>query len=337
MESKLVSIIILTFNSEKYIENCLKSIFEQTYKNVEVLIIDNNSKDKTIEKTKGILGESKGNQRVELIENSINLGYTGGNNIGIKQSRGEYVILLNPDVILDRDFVKEMVNELEKNPKISSVQAKIYQLNNGQKTDIIDTIGFKVFKSGEINDKGQGEKDTGQYDKFEELFAVNGVAPAYRRTALDDVRLKEEYLDEDFFCYAEDIDLGWRLRWRNWSAVFNPRAIAWHDRTSSKKLGKGFSDFRETRKKQSFWVRQIGWRNQWFLFIKNLSLINFIIFFPRFFLRQAKLFFYLLIFETKVLGCIIDIIKLTPKMLKKRRIIMKQKKISNKDIRKWFK
>jgi len=138
--NKLVSIIILTYNSEKYIGDCLKSISEQTYKDIEVIVVDNNSNDGT----KRILREIKGGQRV--IENSINLGYAGGNNVGIEASKGEYVILLNPDVVLDKNFIQEIINSFEKNPKIGSVQGKIYQFNQGQKTKIIDTVGFSVFK-----------------------------------------------------------------------------------------------------------------------------------------------------------------------------------------------
>ena len=334
--NKLVSINILTYNSEKYIKDCLKSVFNQTYKNLEVLVIDNNSKDKTRE----ILREIKGNQRVIL--NEKNLGYTGGNNIGIRNSKGEYVILLNPDVVLDKDFVKEIVKSFEKNPKIGAIQAKIYQLNQGKKTKIIDTIGLSIFKTGRIIDTGQGLKDSstslGTSSKLKEVFAVNGNAPAYRRIALNDVRLKDQYLDQDFFCYAEDVDLSWRLRWRDWLLVFAPKAIVWHDRTSAKTSEGGWKLFRQVRKSQSFWIRKMGYRNQWLLFIKNQSLFNALKFLYWFTLRQVKLFLYLLFFEPKVIfSSIPEIIFLLPKMLKKRRIIIKNRKISNKEMGKWFK
>ena len=339
MESKLVSVSILTWNEEKYIKNCLDSIFNQTYPHIEVLALDNGSKDNSLKALKDYQSKLDKNKDfpMKIIENGKDLGYTGGNNIAIKNAGGEYVIYLNTDLVLDKDFVKNIIETMEKDEKIGSVQGKIYQLNNNKKTNIIDTIGFEVFKSGEIIDNGQGEKDSSRSSESKEIFAVNGVAPAFRRTALDDVKLGKDYLDEDFFCYTEDIDLGWRLYSRGWLAVFTPRVIAWHDRTSAKKSGKGFADFREIRKKQGLWLRRISWRNQWFLFIKNLSLTNFIIFSPRFVLRQAKMFLYLLFFETKVLSCILDIIKLLPRMLNKRKIIMKQRKVSNKDIRKWFK
>ena len=317
--NKLVSIIILTYNSEKYIEECLQSVFNQTYKNVEVIIVDNNSQDKT----KGILRESKGNLKV--IFNNKNLGYTGGNNIGIRESRGEYVIIINPDVILAENYIQEVINEFEQNVQSGSIQGKYYQLNNGIKTKIIDTVGFKFFKSGRVIDEGQGDEDVGQYEEKREVFGVNGNAAAYRRTTLNDIKYKEEYLDENFFCYAEDFDLAWRVKTRGWKCVYTPQAILWHDRTSSKTISGRWKTFRAIRKSQSLWIRKISWRNAWLTFIKNLPLKSF--FHPQFLKYQIKFAIYLLFFEPKVLLAKFEIIKLLPKMLKKRKIIMKNKKI----------
>ncbi len=335
MESRLVSINILTYNGQKFIKDCLESVFNQTYKNVGILVIDNGSTDNTLEIISKFVLHSR--ISVGLIKNKKNLGFAAGHNIGIRNCKGDYIICLNQDLVLDKDFVKEVIKEFEKSPKIGSVQGKIYQLNNKKKTKIIDTVGSIIFKTGEVNDQGQGEKDKGQYDSLKEVFSVNGVAPAYRRTALNDVKLKHEYFDENFFSYAEDVDLGWRLRWRGWKTSFNPKAIIWHDRTSAKIATGGWSIFRKIRKSQSFWIRKMGWRNQWLLFIKNQSLPNAIRFLYWFLLRQVKFFFYLLFFEPKVLICILEIIKLLPKMLRKRRIIMKNRRINSVQICKWFK
>jgi GT2 family glycosyltransferase len=320
--NKFVSIIILNYNSEKYIKNCLNSVFGQTYSDIEILVVDNGSKDNSIEIAKEILESYKGNKRV--IQNQKNLGYAEGNNVGIRESRGEYVILLNVDTILDKDFVQEVVSSFEKDSKIGSVQGKIYQLNNNLKTKIIDTVGFTVFKSGRIIDAGQGKEDDNQYNY--KIFGVNGVAPAYRRIALNDIKLNHEYLDEDFFCYCEDVDLAWRLNWRGWSVVFNPDAVVWHDRTSSKSVGKGWKEFKKTRKSQSLWMRRISWRNTWLTFIKNLPFRSF--FNPQFLKRQIKFGLYLLFFEPKVLLAKFEILKLFPKMLGKRKLIMKNKKVN---------
>jgi GT2 family glycosyltransferase len=320
----------------------------QTYKNVEVLIVDNGSTDNTLKIISKFVSHSY--IGIELIKNKKNLGFAQGHNIGIEKSRGEFIVCLNQDLILDKDFIKEIVKTFEKNPKIGSVQAKIYQLNKGDpsrlaearrreagKTKIIDTIGSIIFKTGEINDQGQGEKDNRQYDSLSEVFAVNGVAPGYRRKALNDVKLKNEYFDKNFFSYAEDVDLAWRMRWKGWLAKFNPKAIAWHDRTSSKIATGGWSVFRRIRKSQSFWIRKMGYRNQWLLFIKNQSFAIALKFLFWFKLRQVKLFFYLLFFEPSVLILsILELIPLIPKMLIKRRIIMKNRRISNKEMSKWF-
>ncbi|MBD3282560.1 MAG: glycosyltransferase [Candidatus Portnoybacteria bacterium] len=324
--NKLVTIHILTFNSEQYIEDCLNSALNQTYENIEIIVTDNNSKDKTIERLKQF-------KDIRIIKNKRNTGYTGGHNKGIKQSRGEYIILLNPDVVLDKDFTKNIVRCMEEDKKIGAIQAKVYQLNKNKKTNTIDTLGNRVFNTGRIIDIQQGEKDKNQKPK--KLFAANGVCPAYRQKALNDIKLKTHYLDQDFFCYVEDIDLSWRLRWRNWKIKYCPKATAWHDRTSAKSLGKGFKGFRKIRKTQSLWMRKIGWRNQRLLFIKNMPISN--IFSPTFFLREIKMFLYLLFFEPRVAFEIRNVLKLMPKMIKKRRIIMKNKKVKPREIKKLLK
>lgn len=312
--NRLASIIVLTYNSEKYIENCLQSIFAQTYDNIEVIIIDNCSKDNTIaviENWKLKIGNFK------FVKNLINPGYAVGNNLGIEKSEGEYLFIINPDVVLDKNYVKAAVNELETNLQIGSVQGKIYQLNNGIKTNIIDTVGFEFFESGRIIDRGQGKEGFGRFDRKEEIFGVNGAAAAYRRTTLNDIKYKEEYFDEDFFCYAEDFDLAWRAKNKGWKCIYVPQAILWHDRTSSKSIGGGWREFRRIRKSQSLWLRKISWRNMWFAYIKNLPIKSF--FHPRFLRRQIKFNLYLIFFEPLVLLAKFQIIKLFPRMLKKRK------------------
>jgi GT2 family glycosyltransferase len=313
--NKLASIIVLTYNSEKYIENCLKSIFEQTYNNFEVIIIDNASEDKSIQVIDNSIREAKITARI--IKNKKNLGYAEGNNVGIRESGGEYVFIINPDVVLDKNYIQEAINEFENNLQVGSVQGRVYQLNNEVKTNIIDTVGFEFFKSGRIIDKGQGKEDIGQYNTKEEIFGVNGVAAAYRRTTLNNIKYKEEYFDEDFFCYAEDFDLAWRAENKAWKCIYAPQAILWHDRTSSKSISGGWKEFRKTRKSQSLWMRKISWRNMWLAFIKNLSLKSF--FHPQFLKRQIKFSSYLFFFEPRVLLAKFEIIKLLPKMIKKRK------------------
>ena len=339
--NELVSVNILTWNSANYLEKCLAAVFSQTYKNIEINILDNGSIDHTKELLERIL--LKKSFKINLFYEEKNIGYAAGHNKLIKVSRGEFIIILNHDVILADDFIEKAVSGFKNDKKISSLQAKIYQYNNGQKTELIDTVGFGVFKSGRIIDEGQGQKDTGQFRKKREIFGANGAAPVYRRTALNDIRLinvlglREEYFDEDFFAYVEDIDLAWRLQWRGWRCVYLPELIAWHDRTTSKRHKKSYLDFIRHRRTQGAWARKIAWRNQWFLWVKNQPVINFLKFFPWFFWRQIRLFVYLIFFEQKTLLAIPEVIKLIPLMLRKRKIIMTTKKISDKKMARWFK
>jgi GT2 family glycosyltransferase len=313
--NKLASIIVLTYNAEKYIEDCLQSVFAQTHEDIELIIVDNVSKDQSVEIVKNIIRYTK--IPVRIIENKTNLGYAGGNNLGIKESGGEYLFIINPDVVLEKDYVGMTIDEFEKNSRVGSVQGKIYQLNDGTKTKIIDTVGFEFFESGRIIDRGQGEEDKGQFNQGGAIFGANGAAAAYRRMTLNDIKYKEEYFDEDFFCYAEDFDLAWRAKNKGWKCIYAPQAIVWHDRTSSKSISGGWKEFRQTRKSQSLWLRKISWRNTWLAFIKNLPLKGF--FRPQFLKRQIKFGLYLLFFEPRVLLAKFQIIKLLPKILRKRK------------------
>lgn len=338
--NNLVSINILTWNSEKYIENCLGAVFAQSYRELEINIIDNDSRDKSRDILKRIIANNPA-FNINLILNDKNVGFAVGHNQAIRISHGEFILALNCDVVLDSNFVAKAIEIFRRNEKIGSIQAKIYQLQDGRKTTIIDTVGFKLFKSGRIIDEGHGFGDDMIYNTEKQIFGVNGAAPIYRKLALDDVAIanrsnQKEYFDEDFFAYVEDVDLAWRLRWRGWQCVFAPSIIAWHDRFSSKRLKKNWLDFVKLRRSQSFFAKKLNWRNQWFLFIKNQSFINFVLFLPWFLWRQTQLFLYLMLFEPKILMVIPYILRLSSKMLKKRRLILKTRKVSDREMRKWF-
>ena len=105
-----VSVNIVTYNAEKYIKECLGSVKKQTHPDIDILVIDSGSTDKTLEKIKD----------VKVIKNKENIGFSKAHNIGIKESKGEYVLCLNQDIVLDKDFLKNIVEAMEKNDKIGS-------------------------------------------------------------------------------------------------------------------------------------------------------------------------------------------------------------------------
>src|SRR3989344_4434181 len=173
----LISINLLLYKPKFYLKPCLESIFAQSYDNFELLIIDNNSSDGTAERVQEIINEAR--QRgarapfYKIIVNKENLGFAGGHNLGIRESKGDLVVLVNQDVILDIDFLKQAA-EAFNDETVASVQAKILRLRVDNedmiKTDIIDTTGLVILKNRSIIARGQGRQDVGQFDKQEEIF-----------------------------------------------------------------------------------------------------------------------------------------------------------------------
>ncbi len=338
-DTALVSIVILAWNGKAYLNDCIASVAAQSYPNIELTVIDNNSEDGS----RKILCQLQKDIRIHgkqftLVENDHNVGFAKGHNQGIVATKGEYYLALNQDVLLSKDFVRKAVDICLTDEVIGAVQGKIlqYDLMRKQRTKIIDTVGLTAFKSWRIIDEGQGQQDNGQYDSPHGLFLVNGVAPLFRRKALEVISLNGEYFDEDFFAYGEDVDISWRLNLYGWKCVYTPEAIAWHDRTTSKKSGSSYAEFIARRKQISPWARRIGWRNQHLLFFKNadISLLFRCLF--KVCWREFQLLLYLILFERSTLAAIPELFKLLPVIKEKRRIIMRQRAVPPSQIIKWF-
>jgi GT2 family glycosyltransferase len=329
MKNKLVSVNILTYNGQDLIESCLKSVLGQTYKNVEILIIDNASTDKTLERVKSF--------PIKIIKNKKNLGFSIGHNEGIRKSRGKYVLCLNQDVVLDKDFIKKALEAMEKNKRIGSVQGKLLGIRdiNKPKSDIIDHTGLIMLKNRRVIARGQGEKDNTQY-KAGEIFGVDGAAPLYRREALEHVKIDNEYFDEIFFTYKEDVDLAWRMQLYGWKAIYQPKAIAYHLRTAGERAVRNYISVALERRRLSKFAKFYSFKNDRLMRIKNelpglfLRDIFYII------IKEIGAWAYVLFFETYSLKALKALIKEIPNARKKRKIIMARKKVSSKQMKKWF-
>lgn len=331
----LVSINLVVYNGEKYIKECLNSVFNQTYSNIEILVFDNNSKDDTLKIVRALSKKSK--FPIKIIENEKNHGFSVAQNKVFQLSKGEYVLALCVDIVLDKNFVKESV-KMFNNKEIGAIQSKTYcadwSSKEFQKTNIIDTTGFLIFKSRRLVNRGHGQIDNGQYNNSEEIFSQEGACPIFRRKAIESVMINNQFLDEDIFWYATDIDLGWRMRLAGWKAYFNPKVIAYHDRPTTKRLSKGNLDFIKLRKTVPVKRKRLDYRNWRLVILKNSFYSNLLKDIFPFLFRELKLFIYILFFETGTLKVIPDFFKLLPKILRKRKLI--NRKISKKEIRKWF-
>lgn len=339
----LVSINLLTYNAEKYIKSCLNSVFNQTCQRLEILIIDNASTDGTIKWLKKLPRKSN----LRIIFNKKNIGFAAGHNQGIKASKGDFILCLNQDVVLDSNFIQEAINAFKADGKIASVQGKLLRWNLGlpisnqfsgySVSHIIDTTGFVIFKNRRIINKEQGQIDQKQTKETEEIFGADGAAPVYRRKALKDIKIKKDYFDEDFFCYKEDVDIAWRLRLYGWKAVYQPKSIAWHARTAGDSAAKSYFSIMRERLKINKFSKFHAFKNQRLMQVKNEQPLLFIKHLPWFLPKEIISWAYVLLLEKYTWKAIKELFKLMPRAWRKRKIIMANKKVGVKEMERWFK
>ncbi|TSC95426.1 MAG: Glycosyl transferase, family 2 [Parcubacteria group bacterium Athens1014_10] len=338
---KKVSVNLVTWNNLKFLPQCLDSILNQTFNDFSVLIIDNASHDGTIKFLE------KHYPQVALLKNARNLGFSKSHNQGVKfaiKKGFEYVLIINPDIILTPDCLRNLVQTMENNEEAASAGPKLLKIQTGNselgekiKTGIIDSCGLKILKSRRIVDRGAGEIDKGQYGKEEEVFGISGALVLYRSKALEDVKIDSEYFDEDFFAYKEDVDLAWRFRIRNWKNLYQPKAIAYHYRTAAIKERVKLGEIIKNRKEKSESVNYYSYKNHLLLLVKNEFFLNFFSAFPIVLLYELRKFIYILLFEQKTLKSFWQFLKEFPRILKKRKVIMKNRKIGAKEMSRWFK
>lgn len=305
-----VSVIVLIYEGNKYIKPVFDAIFAQTHKDLEVIaVINKDSGEKEM--------LQKDYPAVKIIDEGRNTGFAEGNNLGIKASRGEFIQLVNQDLILEPNYIEEMLKVFA-DPEVAAATGKIlrYDFEKNQKTNIIDTTGIVMSVSGRARDRGQNEVDHGQYDMTDHglqitdhVFGVSGAAPMYRRSTFP-------FFDEDFFMYWEDVDLSWRLNNAGYKNVYVSSAVGYHGRTAGQAQGGYLHFFHFVRHhyQLSPIIRQLNYKNHILMYIKNARHI----WHPAFILRELAMLGYIVIFETSTLKVIPELLRQIPSALKKR-------------------
>ncbi len=282
-KAPLVSVIIVTWNSERFIEECLHSILEQSHKAIEVIVSDNGSSDATV----NIVQEKF--PSVKMTENKQNLGYCRANNLSLKRAAGQYLLFVNSDVILHRDYIEKALEGFQQEERIGMVSGKILRFDKMT----VDSTGQFLARSRKTIERGYGQKDDGRFDSEGFVFSVCGAAAFYRKQMIDEICYENgEFFDEDFFSFHEDIDVGWRANLMGWRGYYSPQALAYHFR------GGTGSHSGETRSFQisgrSPLLKYHIVKNRYLSMIKNETLSSYLFHFPFIVARDAALFFYLL-------------------------------------------
>jgi GT2 family glycosyltransferase len=216
-----VSVIIVNRNGSELLDDCLGSLTQQTYRDFELIFVDNGSTDDSLDKVRRLMPAAR------IVASAVNLGFAAGNNAGIRQASGKYIVLLNNDTRAEPQFLEELLAVADRDPGTGMVAPKI--LNFFQPDQIDSVGGLLLCPDGIGQGRGRGECDVGQFDDLDEILIPSGCAALYRRDMLDEIGL----FDERFFLYCEDSDLGLRSRWAGWRARSAPRAVVYHKYSAS--------------------------------------------------------------------------------------------------------
>ena len=228
----LVSIIILNFNAGKLLLNCIESLTKLAYQNIELIIVDNVSTDNSQNQCKEKFPQ------VKLIQNKKNSGYCGGNNVGIKNANGEFIIILNPDTIVESNLIDKLLGAYNIHgeglyqPKILSLEDKSILQSTG---NMIHVFGF-----GFARDKGNQDNN-----EIKETTKI-GYAAGTCLFALKETFLKLKLFDEFLFLYHDDLDIGWRASQKEINSYIVPQTTIYHAESYSLKWSK----------KKFFWLER---------------------------------------------------------------------------------
>lgn len=214
------SVVIPNWNGRRFLAACLKSLQEQSYNDVEIIVVDNASDDGS----QSLIRE--GFPRVQLITLPENRGFTGACNIGMQAASGDIIALLNNDTEVDVNWIKEIVEGFCRDQEVGMVASKMLLFD---KRDHFHTAGDTFGTDGSAGNRGAWERDVGQYDCVEYVFGACGGAAAYRKSMLEDIGL----LDDDFFFLLEDVDLAWRAQLASYKALYVPSAVVYHHLSAS--------------------------------------------------------------------------------------------------------
>ena len=228
MQQALISVTIVTHNNCQFIERCLDAVFEQDYRPLEVIVVDNASEDSS----KSVLARYR--DRIHLIENGGNAGFAAGQNQAIGISRGQWILTLNPDVLLRPNFIRRLVETGELNARVGAVSGKLLRIGRDfviPREPRIDSTGIYFTPSLRHFDRGWNEPDDGRFARTEYVFGASAAAALYRREMIADVSLEGEFFDSDFFAYREDADVAWRSQLLGWHCIYTPEARAHHVRS----------------------------------------------------------------------------------------------------------
>ena len=211
--------VIVNYNGGTCVLDCLRSLLDQTYKPLEIVVVDNASQDGSLERIQQEFPD------IQVIQTGYNAGWGIACNVGMRAGESRYIALLNNDATLERNCIAELVKAIELDPKYGSAASRILLADEPGKAEV---CGLVIYRDGSSCGRGRlGPAD--RYMKTEEVFCANDCCCLYKREMIDEIG---EY-DPDFFIYCDETDMGWRHQLAGWKCVYTPHAVAYHAHSRS--------------------------------------------------------------------------------------------------------
>ncbi len=321
--SDSVSVTIVTYNSGRFIKRCLESVLDQKYLVMDIIVIDNCSTDGTTD----ILEPFE--DRVRIIYNDENIGFAAAQNQAIALSDSEWVLTLNPDVLLLPDFIEALVHAGNLDARIGTVCGKLLTMSSGfdfPEKPVVDSTGIYFTPTLRHLDRGSLEIDNGHYRQYEYVFGATAAAALYRREMIEDISLDGEFFDSDFFVYREDADVAWRAQLLGWRCMYAPYARGYHVRNA----------LPGNRRALPAEINMHSVKNRFLLRLKNISGDLYRRNWLQITGRDVVVIACCLLWEHSSLKAFWFIAKNYKRVMKKRQLIQQMQRADNKYIASWF-
>ena len=321
--SDLVSVTIVTYNSGRFIKRCLESVLDQKYPFKEIIVIDNNSSDGTID----ILEPFE--DRCRIVYNEENIGFSAAQNQAIAISQAEWVLTLNPDVLLLQGFLEALVNAGGMDPTVGTVCGKLMTMTatfDFPEEPLVDSTGIYFTPNLRHLDRGSLQLDNGSFRNYEYVFGATAAAALYRREMIEDISIGNEFFDNDFFAYREDADVAWRAQLMGWKCLYAPYAKGYHVRKA----------LPGNRRALPAEINMHSVKNRFLLRMKNITGD---LYWRNFFsitARDAVVISCCLIWEHTSLRAFSFLFNNWRGVLEKRREIMRRRRVSDEYMASWF-
>ncbi len=318
-----VSVTIVTYNSGRYIKRCLESVLAQKGPQFEVIVVDNNSTDGT----RDILERYE--DRCTIIYNDRNVGFAAAQNQAIRRARGNWVLTLNPDVLLMPYFIQALLEAGRLDNRIGTVCGKLLVMSPDFNIDAkprVDSTGIYFTPYLRHLDRGSRQIDNGHYLKREYVFGATAAAALYRREMIDDISIDGEFFDSDFFVYREDADVAWRAQLMGWRCLYTPYARGYHVRAV-------LPGNRRALPKE---INMHSVKNRFLMRIKNITGDLYRRYWLPITFRDLVVIGCCLLYEHYSLKAFWHILRSWPRLLAKRRWIMARKRVSDEYMAAWF-